>query len=276
MANQQNIGEFDKMHGLGNDFVIVDERKAMQKIDRSKIATIANRNTGIGCDQFIILNDSENADIKMEIYNNDGSKVESCGNASRCVVSKIGHDISIETDGGIILGQSIDNTVKMDMGKPQFEWQDIPLAYAMDNSNLPISWDALSHGFAVNVGNPHIVFFVDNIEDVDLENLGPIIENDPIFPNRINVNLASISDNEINLKVWERGAGLTRACGTGACASAVAAISQKLVTSPVLVHLPGGTLSIAWENTGNQNGDTIEMTGDAVHVFTGEIDWNQF
>lgn len=259
------------MHGLGNDFIIVDERAMQSSLNREKIAAISNRFTGIGCDQFIILNDSKIADIRMQIYNSDGSEVGACGNASRCVVALLGKDISIETSGAIISGKQDGTSVQMNMGRPHFDWQTIPLSYAMDSSALPLAWDELNNGFCVNVGNPHVIFFIDNHDDVNLSQLGPTIENDSIFPERINVNVAVIDGNDIILHVWERGAGLTRACGTGACASAVAAISKKLVTSPVNVILPGGKLAVAWEKDGD-----IIMSGDAVHVFKGETDWDAF
>lgn len=258
------------MHGLGNDFIIIDERAMDMPLNRDKISAISNRYTGIGCDQFIIIKNSDKADIAIEIYNSDGGKVEACGNASRCVVSLIGKDITIETDGGLISGKKFDNEIQMNMGKPNFSWQSIPLAYAMDSADLPIAWDGLNHGFCVNVGNPHVIFFVDNSAKIDLASIGPVIENDEAFPDRVNVNIASISDTQIDLRVWERGAGLTRACGTGACATAVAAISKKLVESPVRVKLPGGSLVITW------SGGDILMSGDAVHVFKGEIDWDAF
>ncbi len=258
------------MHGLGNDFIIVDERSMQNPIDRAKIAAASQRHTGIGCDQFIILMDSKLADVKMEIYNSDGSKVGACGNASRCVISLLGQNASIETDGGLISGRFHNSQIEMDMGAPKFEWQDIPLAYAVDSKNLPVGWEGLNNGFCVNVGNPHIIFFVDDMELIDIKTLGPIIENDAIFPEKINVNIASINDGEINLRVWERGAGLTHACGTGACATAVAALSKKLLSSPVKVNLPGGSLMITLTE------DSILMRGNAVHVFKGETDWDDF
>ncbi|MBV9884333.1 MAG: diaminopimelate epimerase, partial [Sphingomonadaceae bacterium] len=155
----------------------------------------------------------------------------------------------------------------IDMGAPRFGWQDIPLAYAMDSSAMPVGWEELQGPFAVNVGNPHVVFFVPDANAVDLERLGPIIEHDPLFPERVNVNVASFEDEAIRLHVWERGAGLTLACGTGACATAVAAIRQHLARSPVEVRLPGGALTIEWAP-----GEPIRMSGPATHVFTGELD----
>ena len=153
------------------------------------------------------------------------------------------------------------------MGLPRFGWDEIPLAYAMDTAAMPVGWEELQEPFAVNVGNPHVVFFVGDADTVDLARLGPLIEHDPLFPERVNVNVASFEGEAIRLRVWERGAGLTLACGTGACATAVAAIKQRLVESPVEVRLPGGALTIDWEP-----GDTIRMSGPATHVFTGELD----
>jgi diaminopimelate epimerase len=263
--------KFHKMHGLGNDFVIIDCREAPIMMTKAKARAIANRHTGIGCDQLILLEPSTAADVRMVIYNNDGSNVESCGNASRCVVALLGKDSSIETAGGIIHGILSDNSVTMDMGSPRFEWQDIPLAFAMDTRAMPLAWETLASPMAVNVGNPHVIFFVGDSDTVDLGTLGPIIENDAVFPEGVNVNVASVHNNAIKLHVWERGAGLTLACGTGACASAVAAIKQGLAVSPVTVNLPGGALSIAWGP-----GESVIMTGPASYVFGGIAQWNDF
>jgi diaminopimelate epimerase len=269
------IGQFHKMHGLGNDFVIIDCRPESGNVPiimtPAKARAIADRKTGIGCDQLILIEPSDTADIAMRIYNFDGSEVQSCGNASRCVVALIGHDITIETAGGHIKGQIGEGSVSIDMGAPRFEWEAIPLAFAMDTAKLPLAWNELSAPMAVNVGNPHAVFFVDDSKAVDLIALGPMIEHDAAFPERINVNVASFAGGAINLRVWERGVGETRACGTGACATAVAAIKQGRVQSPVQVHLPGGTLTIAWQVGGN-----IQMTGGTTYVFAGQADWDAF
>ena len=169
-------------------------------------------------------------------------------------------------------GASVRSGASVDMGAPRFEWDAIPLAYAMDTLHMGASWDDLPAPAAVNVGNPHVIFFVDDLDAVEVERLGPLIEHDPLFPARVNVNFAQVvGDNHIRLIVWERGAGLTRACGTGACATAVAAIRRKPMTGPVTVSLPGGDLVIAWAP-----GGTIQMTGPATHVFDGEADWSRF
>ncbi|MFK7840688.1 MAG: diaminopimelate epimerase, partial [Sphingorhabdus sp.] len=214
-------GRFHKMHGLGNDFVIIDARVHGLELTSAKAAAIANRNNGIGCDQLIILRPSDIADVRMQIFNADGSEVESCGNASRCVAKLIGDETRIETDGGIIIGNATADGAIVDMGIPQFDWQSIPLAYAMDTLTMPLGWEDLQNPSAVNVGNPHVIFFVENSASVPLDRLGPMIEVDPLFPEKVNVNVAHIEDGVIQLLVWERGVGLTRACGTGACATAV-------------------------------------------------------
>jgi len=254
---------FIKMHGLGNDFVILDARKGAVAMNAARARAIADRRTGVGCDQVILLEPSEVADVRMRIWNADGGEVESCGNATRCVVKLEGRPVTIETKGGILSGDADG----VDMGAPRFGWEEIPLAYAMDTASVPVGWEELQDGAAVNVGNPHIVFFVKDADKFDLARLGPIIENDPLFPERVNVNVASFEDDAIRLRVWERGAGLTAACGTGACATAVAAIRQRLVSSPVEVRLPGGSLVIDWTA-----GGTIRMNGPATFVFSGEMD----
>ncbi|NRD89316.1 diaminopimelate epimerase [Sphingopyxis sp. BSNA05] len=264
-------GRFHKMHGLGNDFVIIDAREEELTLSGAQVTAIADRRSGMGCDQLIILRPSDKADVEMQIFNADGSEVEACGNASRCVAKLIGAETRIETAGGIIVGSATEDGAIVDMGKPRFEWQSIPLAYAMDTLAMPLGWEDLQNPAAVNVGNPHVIFFVDDSEIVELDRLGPMIEVDPLFPDKVNVNVAHIVDGTIHLRVWERGVGLTRACGTGACATAVAAIRRGLVSSPVQVDLPGGSLVISWED-----GKTIQMQGPTTYVFAGEADWSQF
>lgn len=268
---------FHKMHGLGNDFVVIDARAGEARIDTARARAIADRRTGIGCDQVIVLEASDVADVRMRIWNPDGSEVESCGNATRCVVLHEGRDVTIETKGGLLEGRLAGAGASVDMGRPRFGWDEIPLAYALDTAELPVAWEDLRGPVAVNMGNPHLVFFVEDAAAVDLARLGPLIERDPLFPQGINVNIAEIRVGGfddggvrrpgIDLRVWERGAGLTQACGTGACASAVAAIRYRQMQGPVVVHLPGGKLVIDWAP-----GGTVRMTGPAAHVFTGEAD----
>src|SRR5687768_14417113 len=261
---------FHKMHGLGNDFAIFDAREEALRMTEPLARALADRHNGIGCDQLIVLEPSDVADIRMRIWNHDGGEVESCGNASRCVIALTGA-ATIETDGGLVNGGEVDREVGVAIGEPRFAWDDVPLAYAMDTAALPMAWGELSKPMALSVGNPHLVFFVDDAESVPLDGLGPLIEHDPAFPDRINVNVAQIGSGGIRLRTWERGAGSTLACGTGACATGVAAIASKRAESPVEVTMPGGSLTIAWPP-----GEPVRMRGAATYVFRGEIDLETF
>lgn len=263
--------QFHKMHGLGNDFVVLDGREQPVAMTDALAKALCDRHTGIGCDQLILLSKSDLADLRMDIWNADGSGAEACGNAFRCVVKLAGAQ-TIETEGGIVEGSPGVDAVEVTLPAPTFEWNDIPLAYPMDTVALPMAWEELQHPMAVNVGNPHLIFFVDRIDEGRIRNLGPGIENDPVFPDRINVNVTKVeADGSLTLRTWERGAGLTMACGTGACATAVAAIRQKKAQSPVTIHMTGGDLTIDWAE-----GQPIRMRGPATHVFTGSIDLGAF
>jgi diaminopimelate epimerase len=266
-------GRFSKMHGLGNDFVVIDARSTPLAMPEARARAIADRHAGIGCDQLILIEPSDAADVKMRIFNADGSEAEACGNATRCIPLFLGRDAVIETKAGLLDAALTDGGATVDMGPPRFDWQDIPLAYAMDTLVMPVGWDTLSGPSAVNVGNPHVVFFGDDTpQGDDAAGPGALIETDPLFPARVNINFARLlSRHHIQLTVWERGAGLTRACGTGACATAVAAIRRDLADGPVTVSLPGGDLVIDW-----RPGGTIRMSGPATHVFDGEADWDRF
>jgi diaminopimelate epimerase len=257
---------FHKMHGLGNDFVIIDGREQSVSITPERARAIADRHLGVGCDQLILVGKSDKADVSMRIWNHDGGEVESCGNAARCVVA-LTHAGTIETPAGVIEGESAGDEVEVTMREPRFGWADIPISYAVDTSSLPFIWGPLKHGFAVNVGNPHVVFFVDDPDSINLDQRGPEIENDPAFPDRINVHVAAVRDDGIHMRSWERGAGLTLACGTGACATAVAAIATKRAVSPVTVHMPGGTVIVSWAP-----GQELRMRGAATDVFEGDLD----
>jgi diaminopimelate epimerase len=249
---------FLKMHGLGNDFVIIDAREVPVAMSPARAHAIADRRQGIGCDQLILLEPSQRADVRMRIFNADGSEVEACGNATRCVAAILGGPARIETLGGMLTVSNTDAGAEVTM--------------AMDTRDMPVGWGAMERPMAVNVGNPHVVFFVPDCDLVPLAELGPVIEADPLFPARVNVNVASVTGPaSLKLRVWERGVGLTQACGTGACATAVAAISSGRVTSPVTVALPGGQLIIRWAL-----GEPIYMSGPATHVFRGETDWSRF
>ncbi|AIT79284.1 diaminopimelate epimerase [Novosphingobium pentaromativorans] len=261
--------EFTKMHGLGNDFIVLDAReRALPPIDSAAASALADRHTGIGCDQLILLEPSSEGDFRMRIFNADGSEVEACGNATRAVGLLHGQPARIETLGGLLHASPSDSGISVEMGKPRFDWDRIPLAYAMDTHSMPVGWDELTDPIAVNVGNPHVIFFVADPYAVEMDRLGPLIETDPLFPERINVNVAAVTARDaMTLRVWERGAGLTRACGTGACATAIGAMKRGLVDRRVTVTLPGGPLVIEWREDGE-----IVMTGPATESFRGSFD----
>jgi diaminopimelate epimerase len=260
---------FIKMHGLGNDFVVIDGREAPVPAMTARLAAmLANRHTGIGCDQLIVLGPSDSADVQMRIFNHDGGEVQSCGNATRAVGLLLGVSATIETLGGLLSVDPDNSGVAVDMGVPRFEWDQIPLAYAMDTHHMPVAFEVLDNPTAVNVGNPHVIFFVPDCDAVELDRLGPEIEHDPLFPERINVNIATIeSRSRIRLRVWERGVGETLACGTGACATAIGAMRRGLSDRAVTVALPGGELAIVWTDDGR-----MTMTGPASESFRGSFD----
>ena len=264
---------FIKMHGLGNDFVVLDARaQTLPAMSEGIARAIADRRAGVGCDQVILLEASERADFRMRIFNADGGEVEACGNASRAVTLLHGQPATIETAGGLLSVIPADGGASVDLGVPRFEWHAVPLAYAMDTLTLPVTWGDLAAPGAVNVGNPHVVFLVPDSDAVDLEILGPEIEHDPLFPERVNVNVATVIDRaRIRLRVWERGAGLTRACGTGACATAAVAMRRGLVEREVQVELPGGALAIRWDDERR-----IHMNGPAAEAFRGSFEWSDY
>ena len=269
---------FTKMHGLGNDFVVLDARGgALPPLHAGTVRALADRQTGIGCDQLLLLEPSQVADLKVRIFNADGSEVAACGNAMRAVALRVAdgdgpQQVTMETAAGLIAAEAIGALVQVDMGVPRTDWDAIPLAYPLDTLALPVGWDGLEKPACVNVGNPHVVFFVPDCDAVPLARLGPRIEGDPLFPERINVNVATVLDRgHIRLRVWERGAGLTRACGTGACATAVAAMRRGLVEREVEVALPGGTLRIGWGADGR-----ISMSGPAAESYRGSFDWGDY
>jgi diaminopimelate epimerase len=259
MSANGNI-PFLKMNGLGNDFIIVDGRESVRAFTGDQIRAWSDRATGIGCDQFIVMEKSDVADVRMRIFNAEGGEVESCGNASRCVASlifdeKAADTATIDTKGGFLACRKADNgLVTVDMGMPKFGWADIPLAeefYDTRGIELqigPIDAPILHTPSVVNVGNPHAVFWVKDLEVTDLSKSGPLLENHPMFPERANISLAHvISPEHIEVKVWERGVGLTKACGTAACAVAVCAARKKLANRTVKITLPGGDLFIEWD-----------------------------
>lgn len=272
---------FIKMNGLGNDFAIFDSRETALSLSSEQAAFVANREDGVGCDQVIVLEPSSKADVFMRILNADGSEVDACGNATRCVGRIVAGElnragVTIETNAGILVAQIIGrDQVTVDMGVPNFDWQAIPLAEEFRDTRMielqigPIDDPILHSPSVVNVGNPHAIFWVSDVEAYDLSKFGPMLENHPIFPERANISLAQVtSKNSLILHVWERGAGLTEACGTAACAAAVTAARKKLTGRNVSVTLPGGDLQIHWREAD----DHILMTGPIEVEYKGEIE----
>ena len=264
---------FVKMHGLGNDFIVLDARHdAVPTMTNALAAALADRHTGIGCDQLILLECSASADFRMRIFNHDGGEVEACGNATRAVGMLHGARARIETLGGVLVVDPGADGISVDMGEPRFEWDQIPLAYAMDTHHMPLAWETLENPAAVNVGNPHVIFFVPDCAAIELDRLGPEIEHDPLFPARINVNVATVVGRDlIQLRVWERGVGETRACGTGACATAIGAMRRGLTDRRVKIRLAGGDLTIEWSPD-----NRIVMTGPATESFRGSFESADF
>lgn len=271
---------FKKMNGLGNDFTIFDARFTGFALGPAAARRIADRRSGVGCDQVIIMECSAAADAFMRIFNADGSQVDACGNATRCVASLLAQEtgrglVSIETNAGVLsAGVNPDGSVTVDMGRPRFKWDEIPLAGPVaDTTVLQLSVGPpeapLLHGpSAVNVGNPHCIFWVEDVDAHDLGLLGPELETNPLFPERANISLAQVtSRRSLTLRVWERGAGLTKACGTAACAAAVAAARKGLTADALTVTLPGGALFIEWRGSDKH----ILMTGPVAFEYESEL-----
>ena len=261
---------FVKMHGCGNDFVIVDERVRALALTPDQAAFLANRRTGIGCDQVIAIQATQAADAFMRIWNPDGSEAGACGNATRCVADILMRDtgrsaVIIRTvSGDLPATRSADGLITVDMGPPRLDWADIPLAGPADTLRLDLPGEPA----AASIGNPHATFFVPDLDAVRIAGIGPGLETHPLFPQRANIGFAQIIDPEtIRLKVWERGAGLTLACGSGACATLVNAHRRGLTHRCARVILDGGTLGIEWRDDGH-----VLMTGPAVTAFRGEIE----
>ncbi len=266
--------EFIKMHGLGNDFAVFDARQQnLPDLTPVIIQKLADRRRGIGFDQLVIIENSQKSDVFMRLYNADGSVTGACGNATRCIARYImdgnkSDKAKVETVSGILnCSRMNDHLITVDMGQARLGWRDVPLAFEADTINLPISEGELSNPVALSMGNPHAVFFVDDIKAVNLAMLGAKLEHHPIFPERANIGVAAVrSRNELDLRVWERGAGETEACGTGACAAAVAALLRGFADARITVHLPGGELFITSTDSLN-----VTMTGAAEISYQGSI-----
>ena len=267
---------FKKMHGLGNDFVVLDARSGGTLLGRDQVRAMSDRRRGIGCDQLIVVEPPRltGAVAYLRIFNADGSESAACGNGTRCIAAALMEElgkgtITLETSAGPLEASISDNEqITVNMGPALLNWHEIPLAEEQDTLNVGIDVDGFNKPVAVNVGNPHCVFFVDDVDTINLGRLGPQIEHDPIFPERTNVEIVEVRDeNHIRVRVWERGVGITLACGSGACASVIAAHRRQLTDRNVEVALDGGTLSIEWLKTGD-----VLMTGPVAVSFTGMWD----
>ena len=267
---------FIKMHGLGNDFVVIDARDRTLALSAAEASAIADRRSGIGCDQLLILEKPAKpnlADVFMRILNSDGSESGACGNGTRCVADllmrEMGRDkLVIETTAGLLDAERASGgRISVDMGLAKLDWRDIPLKDACDTNHVPLALGPLKDPVAVNMGNPHAVFFVDDAAKIDLAALGPVLEHHAMFPERANIEIAQlIGPDRIRLRVWERGAGITLACGTGACATAVAAARRGLTGRKATIVLERGELEIEWLKDGH-----VLMTGPVAVSFTGVL-----
>lgn len=267
---------FRKMHGLGNDFVIFDARLHPLEMTAARAHYVASRTHGVGCDQLIVLRQSRKADVFMEIWNADGSFVNACGNATRCVGHLICSEKSvsecvIETAAGFLAAEKINDLIRITMGQAGLAARQIPLAKEMDTSAVDLDIYGLPAGVCVSMGNPHIVFFLDTVPDDDfVQKMGAKVENHSLFPQRVNVSFATVMDaGTLRLKVWERGVGMTAACGTAACATAVAGFGRGITSRRSSILMDGGSLTIDYHADG-----TVLMTGPVAYVFEGEIPFN--
>ncbi len=271
---------FLKMHGLGNDFVVLDARTAALDLPVERRRAIADRRLGVGCDQLIVLEPptDREADVFMRIYNPDGGEAGACGNATRCVASVLMDErktdlVTVQTISGLLESQKTGTganglpVISVDMGPAQLDWRDIPVAGACDTNHLPVGAGPLQDPVGTSMGNPHATFFVDDLDSIPLAELGPKLERDPFFPERANIGVAQVmGPGRLKLRVWERGTGLTLACGSGACAAVVAASRRGLVERKADVILQQGTLAIEWLRDGH-----VMMTGGIAIAFKGEL-----
>ena len=269
---------FLKMNGLGNDFVVVEARSAPFAPTAAEVRAIADRKSGIGCDQLIVIEPAQGADATVRFWNADGEEVSACGTGTRCVgwllmASGEKDEVAIETKAGrLTASRAGERLVSVDMGKPRLDWREIPLKVEQDTNELALrltdqNGDDLGAPAAVSMGNPHVVFFVPDVDAVAIDLIGPMVERLPIFPEKANVGFAQVkAKDRIRLRVWERGAGLTKACGTGACAALVAAARRGLTDRAATLELDGGELFIDWRDD-----DHVIMTGPAAVDFAGEL-----
>ena len=266
---------FRKMHGLGNDFVVLDGRAAPLGLTRAEIVALADRQRGIGCDQLIILESPPaGADVFMRIHNPDGSEAGACGNATRCIASLIAAEtgkarVVVRTVSGDLPSEKTQNGLwQVDMGPARLGWRDVPLAQEADTLHLPLACGPVADPAACSMGNPHANFFVPDLDALPISEIGPRLERDPIFPDRANIGFVQVmSPDHLRLVVWERGAGLTLACGSGACAAMVNAHRRGLTGRKARISMPGGDLFMEWRQDGH-----VLMTGPVATAFIGQVD----
>ena len=267
--------KFIKMHGLGNDFVIIDKRSSNIKITENLIKKLSDRRTGAGCDQLITIDnsDNKNVDVSIKIFNPSGDSAEACGNGTRCVAKLLFLEnqniktLKILSDAGILIAKQNEANISINMGQISTYWKTIPLSEEVDTLNIPIQVDGFGKGVCVNIGNPHVVFFGNSIENIDLENLGPMIEKHKFFLNKTNVEFVEVINSEkIKMRVWERGAGITLACGSGACAAVYAGWKKNLIENNAEVQLEKGSLQI------NIINEEAIMTGPAEISYNGYVE----
>ncbi len=272
---------FLKMHGCGNDFVVFDERAGALGLTAARAAAIADRHTGIGCDQFIVIEAAppgSAADVFMRIRNPDGGEAGACGNATRCVVRLLHEQTglrhhTIQTISGLLPAEVFaDGRIRVDMGPARLDWRDVPLAGPADTLHVDLALGPVRDPAACSMGNPHATFFVDDVAAIDVAALGPALEHATIFPERANIGFAQImAPDRVRVRVWERTAGLTLACGSGACATLVNAVRRGLTGRQATVVVDGGELEITWRDDGH-----VSMTGPTTLAYRGEIDLSAF
>ena len=266
---------FRKMHGLGNDFVVLDGRAAPLGLTRAEIVALADRQRGIGCDQLIIMEtQAAGADVFMRIHNPDGSEAGACGNATRCIASLIAAEtgkarVVVRTVSGDLPSEKTQNGLwQVDMGPARLGWRDVPLAQEADTLHVPLACGPVADPAACSMGNPHANFFVPDLDALPISEIGPRLERDPIFPDRANIGFVQVmSPDHLRLVVWERGAGLTLACGSGACAAMVNAHRRGLTGRKARISMPGGDLFMEWRQDGH-----VLMTGPVATAFIGQVD----
>ncbi len=265
---------FRKMHGTGNDFVVLDARANPLSLSEAQVRRLCDRHFGIGCDTLVVLDKATEGDVATRFYNSDGTLSATCGNASRCVADIVMREtgreaVQLSTGGGLLEAtRAADGGITVNMGAPKLEWQQIPLSESRNTLHLGLEQGLLMDPVAVNMGNPHAIFFVHDLHHIKLADWGPKLEHHPLFPQRANISaVQALSPSHIKMVVWERGVGLTLACGSAACAAVVAGVRREITSRNVQVDVPGGSLQVEWPQDGE-----VRMSGGVAYVFEGQIE----